>query len=62
MSEIMKIIDGRKTPKFKTKIEKNKGDKRYSERVRAKWYCCVFMLNLLQLIHKASLILNRVYS
>ena len=32
----MKIIDERETQKKKTKTEKNKGDKSYSERVRAK--------------------------
>ena len=40
----------------KTKTEKNKGDKSYSERVRAKWFCCAFKLGFLQLIYKASLI------
>ena len=40
----------------KTKIEKNKLDGNYSERVRAKWFCCTFKLGLLQLICKASLI------
>ena len=40
----------------KTKTEKNKGDKSYSERVRAKWFCCAFKLGFLQLICKASLI------
>ena len=28
----------------------------YSERVRAKWFCCAFKLGFLQLICKASLI------
>ena len=56
MSEIMKIIDERETQKKKTKTEKNKGDKSYSERVRAKWFCCAFKLGFLQLICKASLI------
>ena len=28
----------------------------YSERVRAKWFCCTFKLAFLQLIHNASLI------
>ena len=37
------------------KTEKNKGDKSYSERVRAKWFCA-FKLGFLQLIFKASLI------
>ena len=40
----------------KTKTEKNKRDKSYSERVRAKWFCCAFKLGFLQLICKASLI------
>ena len=40
----------------KTKTEKNKGDKSYSERVRAKWFCCAFKLSFLQLICKDSLI------
>ena len=42
----------------KTKTEKNKGDKSYSERVRAKWFCCAFKLGFLQLICKASLIVK----
>ena len=41
--------------KEKTKTEKNKGHKNYSERVRAKWLCFVFKLDFLQLICKASL-------
>ena len=40
----------------KTKTEKNKVDKSYSERVRAKRFCGVFKLGFLQLICKASLI------
>ena len=52
----MKIIDERETQKKKTKTEKNKGDKSYSERVRAKWFCCAFKLGFFQLICKASLI------
>ena len=31
----------RKTKKI-TKKEKNKGDRSYSERVRAEWFCCAF--------------------
>ena len=42
--------------KKKTKTEKNKGEGSYSERVRAKWFCCAFKLGFLQLICKASLI------
>ena len=56
MSKTMKIIDERETQKRKTKTEKTKGDKSYSERVRAKWFCCAFKLDFLQLICKASLI------
>ena len=58
--EIMKIIDERemqKTAKEKqTKTERSKGNRSYSERVRAKWFCCAFKLGFLQLICKASLI------
>ena len=55
--EIMKITDERETQtNKKTKIEKNKGDKSYSKRVRAKWFCWAFKLGLLQSICKASLI------
>ena len=32
--------------KKKTKAEKNKGYGSYSERVRAKWFCCAFKLAL----------------
>ena len=32
-----------------------KADRSYSERVRAKWYCCTFKLGFLQLRCKASL-------
>ena len=45
-----------KQSKQKTKTEKNKGDRSYSERVRAKWFWCAFKLGFLQLICKASLI------
>ena len=56
MPGIMKIIDERETQKKHTKIEKNKGDKSYSERVRTKWLCGTFKLGFLHLIYKASLI------
>ena len=56
--EIIKTIDERemqKTAKEKqTKTEKSKGNGSYSERVRAKWFCCAFKLGFLQLICKAS--------
>ena len=51
----MKIIDERETQK-KKQTEKNKGDKSYNGRVRAKIIWCVFKLGFLQLICKASLI------
>ena len=51
----MKIIDERETQKRK---KKNKVDKCYSERVRAKRFCFPFKLGFLQLICKASLIFN----
>ena len=56
----MKTIDERgmqKTIKGKqTKTETSKENRSYSERVRAKWFCCAFKLGFLQLICKASLI------
>ena len=61
MSEIMKIIDKKETQKKerkKKKIKDRRGqrsDASYSERVRAKWFCCAFKLSFLQIIYKASL-------
>ena len=56
----MKTIDERgmqKAAKEKqTKAERSKLNKSYSERVRAKWFCCAFKLDFLQLICKAFLI------
>ena len=56
----MKTIDERelqKTTKEKqTKTERSKGNRSYSERVRAKWFCCAFKSGFLQLICKASLV------
>ena len=58
--EIMKIIAGRQMQKNnkrkKKKTEKSQGNISYSERVRAKWFCCAFKLGFLQLICKTSLI------
>ena len=58
--EIMETIDERemqKTTKEKQiKAERSKGNRSYSKRVRAKWFCCAFKLGFLQLICKASLI------
>ena len=58
--EIMKTIDEREMQKItkekQTKTERSKGNRSYSERVRAKWFCCAFKFGFLQLICKASLI------
>ena len=46
-----------KTTKEKqAKAERSNGNRGYSERVRAKWFCCAFKLGFLQLVCKASLI------
>ena len=54
----MKTIDERemqKTTKEKqTKTERSKGNRSYSERVRAKLFCCAFKLGFLQLIYNSS--------
>ena len=57
MSEIMKIIDERETKKKKQKQKKQKqiqkrtrGDRSYSERVRAKRFSCALELGFLQWI------------
>ena len=56
----MKTIDGRemqKTTKQKqTKTERSKENRTYSERMSAKWFCCAFKLDFIQLICKAPLI------
>ena len=58
----MKIIDEREATKRKTKSKKTqrqkrtRGDRSYSESVRAKWFCCAFKLDFLQLTRKGSLI------
>ena len=46
----------KKTKEKQTKAERSNGNRSYSERVRAKWFCCAFKLGFLQLICKASLI------
>ena len=38
------------------------GDRRYSERVRPKWFCCAFKLAFLQLLCKASLFFRPISS
>ena len=45
-----------KTKEKQTKTESSKGNRSYSERGRAKWFCCAFKLGFLQLICKGSLI------
>ena len=65
----MKIVDERETQKATTTAtttttKKNKdrkeqgGNRSYSERVRANWFCCAFKLGFLQLICHASLTLK----
>ena len=44
----------RKTKKLRQ--ETTRGDRSYSQRVRAKWFCCAFRLGFLQLTCKTSLI------
>ena len=52
----MKIIDDIETQinnnsnNITNKGRKEKGDRSYGERVRAKWFCCAFKLGFLQLI------------
>ena len=62
----MKIADERETQKAtknppknksnKQRQKRKKGNKCYSEKVRAKLFCCAFKLGFLQLICNASLI------
>ena len=42
--------------KTKNKNRKNNRDRSYSERMRAKWFCCALKLGFFQLICQASLI------
>ena len=60
--EIMKTIDEKKmqkaTKEKQTKTERSNGNRSYSERVRSKWFCCVFKLGFLHSMCKASLIFN----
>ena len=44
----------------KQRHEKTKGDRSYSERLRAIWYCCAFKLRFVQLIGKAVLIFKSI--
>ena len=58
--EIMKTIDQKEVQKAtkekQTKTERRKGNRSYSKRVKAEWFCFAFKLGFLQLICKASLI------
>ena len=58
--DIMKTIDKRELQKpskeKQTKTERSMGNRNYSERMRAKWFCCAFKLGFLQLTCKAYLI------
>ena len=49
--ETMKTIDERKMHKLtkekQIKIQRHKGNRSYSQSVRAKWFCCAFKLGLL---------------
>ena len=54
--EIVKTIDERelqKTKEKQTNTERSKGNRSYSERVRAKSFCCAVKLGFLQLICKS---------
>ena len=55
MSAGMKIIDERETQK-KQRQKRTRGDRSYSERMRAKSFCCAIKLGFLQLTCKDSLI------
>ena len=44
------------TKEKRTKTERSKGKRSYSESMRAKWFCCAFKLGFLLLICRASLI------
>ena len=58
--QIIKTIDEREmqetTKEKQTKTGRREGNRSYSERVRAKWFCCTFKLGFLHVICKASLI------
>ena len=44
------------TTKKKQRQKRARGNKSYSERVRAKWFCCAFKLGFFLLICNSSLI------
>ena len=45
-----------KTKEKQTRIDRSKGNRSYSQKVRAKWFCCALKFGFLELICKASLI------
>ena len=45
-----------RTTRKRQRQKRRSGDRSYSERVRAKWFCCAFKLGFLQLICKSCLI------
>ena len=58
--KVTKTIDEREiqiaTKEKQIKTERSKGNRSYSDMVRAKWSCCAFKLGFPQLICKAFLI------
>ena len=63
MSNLELALSCKRKNKNKKRKKKNKqrqtrtrGDRSYSEWVRAKWFCCAFKLGFLQIICKTSLI------
>ena len=56
MLEIMKIIDEKERKKKNKNRKMQRSGASCSESVRAKWFCCTFKLDFVQLICKASLI------
>ena len=49
------------TKKIQTKTERSKGNRSYSERVKAKWICWALKLGFFQLVFKASLIFKSIF-
>ena len=52
----MRVNDEREREKQQRQKKKQTCDGSYSDRVRAKWFCCTFKLGFVQLMCKASLI------
>ena len=53
MSDIMEIMDEKESKKNKDR-KKQRSRTSYSETLRAKWFGCVFKLDFVQVICKAS--------